>query len=111
MVTILPSSSTFKQVADDWLKQYANDVKVSSVRAREKIQHAIERFNTKPIQTIKNMIINERDISAQYSKNYVDSIASTNMIFKYAYDTRLIKAMPSEGIKRPKNKRGRIRRY
>ena len=45
---IPPSSSTFKQVADDWLKQYANDVKVSSVRAREKaIQHAIERFNTK----------------------------------------------------------------
>ena len=32
---IAPSSSTFKQVADDWLKQYANDVKVSSVRARE----------------------------------------------------------------------------
>ena len=24
------------------------------------------------------------------------------MIFKYAYDMRLIKAMPSEGIKRPK---------
>ena len=33
---IAPSSSTFKQVVDDWLKQYANDVKVSSVRAREK---------------------------------------------------------------------------
>ncbi|MEJ7276720.1 tyrosine-type recombinase/integrase, partial [Staphylococcus epidermidis] len=40
-----------------------------------------------------------------YSKNYVDSIvASTNMIFKYAYDMKLIKAMPSEGIKRPKKK-------
>ena len=38
--------------------------------------------------------------------NYVDSIvASTNMmIFKYANDMRLIKAMPSEGIKRPKRK-------
>ncbi|WP_346564727.1 tyrosine-type recombinase/integrase [Staphylococcus haemolyticus] len=105
---IAPSSSTFKQVADDWLKQYANDVKVSSVRAREKaIQHAIERFNTKPIQTIKKHDYQRfvDDISAQYSKNYVDSIvASTNMIFKYAYDTRLIKAMPSEGIKRPKKK-------
>ena len=44
-------------------------------------------------------------MSAQYSKNYVDSIvASTNMIFKYAYDMRLIKAMPSDGIKRPKKK-------
>ena len=105
---IAPSSSTFKQVADDWLKQYANDVKVSSVRAREKaIQHAIECFNTKPIQTIKKHDYQRflDDMSAQYSKNYVDSIvASTNMIFKYAYDTRLIKAMPSEGIKRPKKK-------
>ena len=63
------------------------------------IQHAIECFNTKPIQTIKKhdyQLLD--DMSAQYSKNYVDSIvASTNMIFKYAYDTRLIKAMPSEG--------------
>lgn len=105
---IPPSSSTFKQVADDWLKQYANDVKVSSVRAREKaIQHAIERFNTKPIQTIKKHDYQRfvDDMSAQYSKNYVDSIvASTNMIFKYANDMRLIKAMPSEGIKRPKKR-------
>ncbi|MCI2748753.1 site-specific integrase [Staphylococcus warneri] len=105
---IAPSSSTFKQVADDWLSQYANDVKVSSVRAREKsIQHAIERFNTKPIQTIKKHDYQRfvDDMSAQYSKNYVDSIvASTNMIFKYANDMRLIKAMPSEGIKRPKKK-------
>lgn len=105
---IAPSSSTFKQVADDWLKQYANDVKVSSVRAREKaIQHAIERFNTKPIQTIKKHDYQRfvDDISAQYSKNYVDSIvASTNMIFKYAYDTRLIKAMPSEVLNDLKRK-------
>ncbi len=105
---IAPSSSTFKQVADDWIKQYANDVKISSVRAREKaIQHAIERFNTKPIQTIKKHDYQRfvDDMSAQYSKNYVDSIvASTNMIFKYAYDMKLIKAMPSEGIKRPKKK-------
>lgn len=105
---IPPSSSTFKQVADDWIKQYANDVKVSSVRAREKaIHHAIERFNTKPIQTIKKHDYQRfvDDMSAQYSKNYVDSIvASTNMIFKYAYEIRLIKALPSESIKRPKKK-------
>lgn len=106
---IAPSTSTFKQVADDWLKQYANDVKVSSVRAREKaIYHAIERFNTYPIQTIKKHDYQRfvDDMSAQYSKNYVDSIvASTNMIFKYAYDMKLIKVLPSEGIKRPKKKR------
>lgn len=106
---IAPSTSTFKQVADDWLKQYANDVKVSSVRAREKaIYHAIDRFNTYPIQTIKKHDYQRfvDDMSAQYSKNYVDSIvASTNMIFKYAYDMKLIKVVPSEGIKRPKKKR------
>lgn len=106
---IAPSTSTFKQVADDWLKQYANDVKVSSVRAREKaIYHAIERFSTYPIQTIKKHDFQRfvDDMSAQYSKNYVDSIvASTNMIFKYAYDMKLIKVLPSEGIKRPKKKR------
>lgn len=106
---IAPSTSTFKQVADDWLNQYANDVKVSSVRAREKaIYHAIERFNTYPIQTIKKHDYQRfvDDMSAQYSKNYVDSIvASTNMIFKYAYDMKLIKVLPSEGIKRPKKKR------
>ncbi|WP_238508581.1 tyrosine-type recombinase/integrase [Staphylococcus epidermidis] len=105
---IAPSSSTFKQVADDWLSQYANDVKVSSVRAREKaIQHAIEHFNTKPIQTINKHDYQRfvDDMSTQYSKNYVDSIvASTNMIFKYAHEMRLIKVSPSEGIKRPKKK-------
>ena len=92
---IAPSSSTFKQVAEDWIKQYANDVKVSSVRAREKaIQHAIQHFNTKPIQTIKKHDYQRfvDDMSIQYSKNYVDSIvASTNMIFKYAYDMKLIR--------------------
>ncbi|MFL9487806.1 integrase [Staphylococcus warneri] len=103
---IAPSTSTFKQVADDWLKQYANDAKISSVRAREKaMYHAIERFNTFPIQTIKKHDFQRfvDDMSSQYSKNYVDSIvASTNMIFKYAYDMKLIKVLPSEGIKRPK---------
>lgn len=106
---IAPSTSTFKQVADDWLKQYANDAKISSVRAREKaMYHAIERFNTFPIQTIKKHDFQRfvDDMSSQYSKNYVDSIvASTNMIFKYAYDMKLIKVLPSEGIKRPKKKR------
>lgn len=106
---ISPSSTTFKQVADDWLKQYANEVKVSSVRAREKaIHHAVQRFGTYPIQSIKKHDYQRfvDDMSAKFSKNYVDSIvASTNMIFRYAYDMKIIKALPSEGIKRPKKKR------
>ncbi|BAS45626.1 integrase, superantigen-encoding pathogenicity islands SaPI [Staphylococcus schleiferi] len=106
---IAPSSSTFKQVADDWLKQYANEVKVSSVRVREKaIYHAVQRFGTYPIQSIKKHDYQRfvDDMTAQFSKNYVDSIvASTNMIFKYAYDMKLIRVLPIEGIKRPKKKR------
>ncbi|MBA8764681.1 tyrosine-type recombinase/integrase [Staphylococcus coagulans] len=106
---IAPSTSTFKQVADDWLKQYANEVKVSSVRAREKaIYHAVQCFGTYPIQSIKKHDYQRfvDDMTAQFSKNYVDSIvASTNMIFKYAYDMKLIRALPTESIKRPKKKR------
>lgn len=105
---IAPSSSTFKQVAENWLKQYANEVKVSSVRAREKaIYHAVQRFGTYPIQSIKKHDYQRfvDDMSAKFSKNYVDSIvASTNMIFKYAYDMKLIRVLPIEGIKRPKKK-------
>ncbi len=105
---IAPSSTTFKQVADDWLKQYSNEAKVSSVRAREKaIHHAISRFGTYPIQKVNKRLYQSfvDDMTAQFSKNYVDSIvASTNMIFKYAYDMKLIKVIPSEGIKRPKKK-------
>jgi len=105
---IAPSSSTFKQVADDWIKQYANDVKVSSVRAREKaIYHAVQRFGIYQIQSIKKHDYQRfvDDMSSQFSKNYVDSIvASTNMIFKYAYDMKLIRVLPIEGIKRPKKK-------
>ena len=48
---IAPSTYTFKKIASAWLKQYANDVKVSSVRACEKaIYHAIERFSDYSIQ-------------------------------------------------------------
>lgn len=105
---IAPSSSTFNQVAEDWLKQYANEVKISSVRVRQKaIHHSIKRFGAYPIQSIKKHDYQRfvDDMSAQYSKNYVDSIvASTNMIFKYAYDMRLIKVLPNEGIKRSKKK-------
>ncbi|MBO0377997.1 site-specific integrase [Staphylococcus warneri] len=105
---IAPSTYTFKQVADDWIKQYANEVKISSVRAREKaIYHAVTRFNAYPIQSIKKHDYQRfvDDMSALYSKNYVDSIiASTNMIFKYAYEMKLIKVLPNEGIKRPKKK-------
>lgn len=103
---IAPSSSTFKQVADDWLSQYAKDVKISSVRTREKaIKHVLERFGTKLIQSITKRDYQAfiDDISTKYSDSYVTGImTTTNMIFKYALEMRLIKTLPTENIKRPK---------
>ncbi|MCT1507034.1 tyrosine-type recombinase/integrase [Staphylococcus hominis] len=105
---IPPSSSTFKQVADEWLSQYAKDVKISSVRTREKaIKHVLEHFDNKPIQSIikRDYQAFIDNISAKYSDSYVTGImTTTNMIFKYALEMRLIKTLPTENIKRPKKK-------
>ncbi|WP_353421766.1 tyrosine-type recombinase/integrase [Staphylococcus delphini] len=106
---IAPSTHTFKQVADDWIKHYSNDAKISSVRVRHKaICHAVQRFGRYPIQSIKKHDYQSfvDDMTKEYSKNYVDSIvSSTNMIFKYAHEMKLIKTLPSDNIRRPKKKR------
>ena len=103
---IAPSTNTFNNIADEWIKSYSKDAKVSSVRAREKaVYHAREKFGNLPIQTINKRLYQAfvDDMEAQYSKNYVDSIvSSTNLIFKYAIDMRLISTPPFEGIKRSK---------
>ncbi|WP_341636867.1 tyrosine-type recombinase/integrase [Staphylococcus casei] len=105
---IAPSTHTFNYVADEWIKHYSRDAKVSSVRAREKaIYHAKQLFGNRSIQTITKRDYQAfvDDMSAQFSKNYVDSIvSSTNLIFKYALDMKIIAKSPIEGIKRPKYK-------
>lgn len=103
---IAPSTHTFKYVADEWIKHYSRDAKVSSVRARNKaIYHAEKVFGNRSIQAITKRDYQSfvDDISAQFSKNYVDSIvSSTNLIFKYALDMKIIAKLPTEGIKRQK---------
>lgn len=105
---IAPSTHTFNYVADEWINHYSRNAKVSSVRAREKaIYHAKQQFGNKSIQTITKRDYQAfvDDISTRFSKNYVDSIvSSTNLIFKYALDMKIIAKSPIEGIKRTKFK-------
>lgn len=105
---IAPSTHTFNYVADEWISHYSRNAKVSSVRAREKaIYHAKELFGNRSIQTITKRDYQAfvDDISTRFSKNYVDSIvSSTNLIFKYALDMKIIAKSPIEGIKRTKFK-------
>lgn len=105
---IAPSTTTFNYVADEWINHYSRDAKISSVRAREKaIYHAKQQFGNRSIQTITKRDYQAfvDDISTRFSKNYVDSIvSSTNLIFKYALDMKIIAKSPIEGIKRTKFK-------
>lgn len=103
---IAPSTHSFNYVADEWIKHYSRDAKVSSVRAREKaIYHAKELYRSIQTITKRDYQAFVDDISARFSKNYVDSIvSSTNLIFKYALDMKIIAKLPIEGIKRAKYK-------
>lgn len=105
---IAPSTHTFNYVADEWINHYSRNAKVSSVRAREKaIYHAKQQFGNRSIQTITKRDYQAfvDDTSTRFSKNYVDSIvSSTNLIFKYALDMKIIAKSPIEGIKRTKFK-------
>lgn len=105
---IAPSTHTFNYVADEWINHYSRNAKVSSVRAREKaIYHAKQQFGNRSIQTITKRDYQAfvDDISTRFSKNYIDSIvSSTNLIFKYALDMKIIAKSPIEGIKRTKFK-------
>lgn len=105
---IAPSTHTLNYVADEWINHYSRNAKVSSVRAREKaIYHAKQQFGNRSIQTITKRDYQAfvDDISTRFSKNYVDSIvSSTNLIFKYALDMKIIAKSPIEGIKRTKFK-------
>jgi len=105
---IAPSTHTFNFVADEWINHYSKDAKVSSVRAREKaIYHARQQFGNRSIQTITKRDYQAfvDDVTTQFSKNYVDSIvSSTNLIFKYAQDMKIISKLPTQGVKRAKYK-------
>ncbi|MCE4966115.1 site-specific integrase [Staphylococcus chromogenes] len=103
---ITPSTSSFRQVAEEWLKHYSKEVKVSSVRIREKsIYHALQRFGDYPIHRITKHKYQSfiDDMIDKYSRNYVKSMLTTiNMVFKYAIEMKLIKESPHVGVKLPR---------
>ncbi|WP_210471676.1 tyrosine-type recombinase/integrase [Sporosarcina sp. 6E9] len=105
--TLLKESNiTFETFANEWVKYYATQVKISSVRARSiAMKHLISAWGHIPLKQItKHMYqshINE--LNKKYSHNYIDSIHTTgNMIFKHAIRQDLIHANPTVGFVMPK---------
>lgn len=103
---IPPSTLTFSYIADEWLKHYALNAKISSVRAREKaVSITKNHFGNRPIQSITKrdyqLFVDEMDNT--YSKNYVDSIvSSSNLVFKYALEMNILAKSPIDDLKRRK---------
>src|SRR5699024_5821458 len=104
-----PVKMTFSTLVSQWIDHYSVDAKESSVRARQKaVNITINEFGTYQLyQITKNDYQTFIDkMTKKYSKNYVDSIHSTtHMVFQYAKDMKLIKGVPSEGVKRPKKRK------
>src|SRR5699024_5354143 len=104
-----PVKMTFSTLVSQWIDHYSVDAKESSVRARQKaVNITINEFGTYQLyQITKNDYQTFIDkMTKKYSKNYVDSIHSTtHMVFQYAKDMKLIKEVPSKGIKRPKKRK------
>lgn len=100
------SSLPFEKFAWDWLKVYGRQVKISSVRAREKeMKHFINVWGPYPISRItKKMYVDHLvKLSEKYSHNYMSGIhACGRMIFRHAMDMGLMKANPTENVQLPK---------
>lgn len=107
---IQPSSITFQALCDDWLKHYLSQgAKESSHRARRiALNHVINAFGQSLIQKINKKMYQDLidELANKFSTNYISSIhSSANMVFTYAHDNKLIKDIPSEGVKLPKKKK------
>lgn len=106
---IQPSKITFDVLCDDWERHYQSQgAKDSSVRARRiALKHVVSEFGQVPIQKITKKTYQDviDKLATQFSTNYVSSIhTSANMVFEYANENKLIKEVPTKGIKVPKKK-------
>ena len=104
------SKITFEAICNDWLKHYLSQgAKESSHRARRiALTHIINEFGQVPIQKIMKKEYQDTidNLANKFSTNYVSSIhTSANMVFEYAHENKLIKEVPSKGIKLPKKKK------
>ncbi|RXZ00857.1 site-specific integrase [Fictibacillus sp. S7] len=103
---IKESEMPFENLAHDWLKSYGLNVKISSVRAREKeMKHFICVWGPYPIKNITKKMYQDRiyELSGRYTRNYTSGIhACGRMLFRHAMDLGLIKVNPTENIHLPK---------
>lgn len=106
---VQPSKMIFVDLCSDWERHYSQDAKISSLRARRiALTHIINEFGETSIQKITKKAYQDviDKLSNQFSTNYVSSIhTSANMVFEYAHSLKLIKDVPTKGIKRPKKKK------
>ncbi|MGH0950470.1 tyrosine-type recombinase/integrase [Bacillus mycoides] len=107
---IEPSKITFEAICKDWLKHYKSQgAKISSIRARRiALDRVIDDLGQIPIQKITKKAYQDTidKFANTFSSNYISSIhSSTNMVFVYAQENKLIKEIPTKGIKLPKKKK------
>ena len=97
---------TFEVFAQEWIKVYAQNAKVSSVRARRKeMNHFISVWGHYQLKKITKRIYQNRilELSEKYSQNYMSGIhACGRMIFNHAIELGLIKHNPTENVRLPK---------
>ena len=97
---------TFKAFTQEWIKVYAQNAKISSVRARSKeMNHFISVWGNFQLKKITKRIYQKRilELSEKYSQNYMSGIhACGRMIFNHAIELGLIKLNPTENVRLPK---------
>jgi hypothetical protein len=74
---IKETKMTFEELAKNWIEVYSQNVKVISVRAREKeMKHFISVWGASPLQRITKQVYHKRivELSKKYSKNYLSGI-------------------------------------
>lgn len=103
---IKETKMSFEAFAQEWIKVYAQNAKVSSVRARSKeMNHFISVWGHYQLKKITKRIYQKRilELSERYSRNYMSGIhACGRMIFNHAIELELIKLNPTENIRLPK---------
>ncbi|MDY6269489.1 MAG: site-specific integrase [Selenomonadaceae bacterium] len=108
------SKTTFDEFAAEWLKIYAQDVKVSSVRIRAHQLGLLSKgFGSTPIQRITARTY-EQFLSAlvegEFSVNTISGVHTTaRMVFKKALQYKLIKEDPTQYAKPPRRQSRSIR--
>lgn len=97
---------TFEAFTGDWINAYAQNAKISSVRARNKeMKHFISVWGPYPLKKITKQMYQKKilELSQKYSRNYLVGIhACGRMIFNYAVELDLIKTNPTESVQLPK---------